>query len=225
MKQITQPLVDVFSNSGQEKKPFTIPRRNEGHSKKPGKGDVTLTGKETNENGVVKGDPGKWKRVVKGDPKKLHAFEQGVIKKEIPGKSPKEVRQDKFISAYCENMFNISKAAASVGIGRTTFYSWKTENEFIEKFMDAVESKKDWIENKLFQKVEQGDVAATIFCAKCLLSDRGYLPDKLMKLDVRHNEESKLNLTKTERDAIVAAASITPESIGLDFSKGKQLPH
>lgn len=126
-------------------------------------------------------------------------------KKEDTVDMARRIKQDHFIRAYIKHLFTVSKAALEVGINRRTFYNWRADPQFLQKFEDAVEQKKDWLENKLFEKVEAGDVACTIFCAKCLLKDRGYLPDRLMTVDFR-SKEGLTVLSKDHRDAIVAAA-------------------
>jgi len=52
--------------------------------------------------------------------------------------------------------------------------------------------------------MEAGDTIAIIFGLKCLCRDRGYQPDKNMKVDLRTHSE---NLSKDEMDRIVEAAT------------------
>ena len=193
MKQLTKPFVDIFNEVENQKKPFKLPRRRR---------------RKNTENGDVKS--------CNGGMKSLHTLRRSVKKKKNPGKS---ARQRQFLDAYISNLFSVAKAVRAVGISRSVYYHWRDNDaEFMEQLDDARESKKDFIENALMAKVAKGDIIAIIFASKCLLSDRGYLPDKLLKLDVHHSE-SKLNLSKEERDAVVAASTISNETIGLDFSK------
>ena len=67
----------------------------------------------------------------------------------------------------------------SVGINRVTYERWcKKDAKFVENIQAAMERKLDKIETKLLNLVENGDVQATIFSAKCLLKSRGYVEKK-----------------------------------------------
>lgn len=80
------------------------------------------------------------------------------------------------IEAMIKHMGVVTTAAKSIGIPRSTYYDWmETDPEFKQKILDLREIKKDFIESKLLKLVEEGDTAATIFSAKTLLKDRGYV--------------------------------------------------
>ena len=134
----------------------------------------------------------------------MHKLER-LLKKKDPD-AGKAARQAEFLKVFSGNLFNLSAAARTVGISRSSVYGWKTEPDFKQRFENVMEERKDWLQSKLFEKVEQGDVACTIFCAKCLLSDRGFLPDKLLELHVTNNEKKPIRLLKADRDEIVDAA-------------------
>jgi hypothetical protein len=130
--------------------------------------------------------------------------------KRLGGK--KEIRQNEFLKVFGGNLFNISDAARQIGINRSTVYHWKADPDFRQRFEDCIEERKDWLENKLFEKIESGDVACTIFACKCLLKDRGYLPDKLLTVNVDH-KDNRLNMTKEQRDSFIESAMVTPETL------------
>ena len=93
--------------------------------------------------------------------KRLHNFEQSQTKRDRTGKS---ARQKQFLTAYVNNLFSVSKAVREVGVSRSTFYHWRAnDSEFMDKLDDVRETKKDFVEDALFQKIEKGDIAAIIF--------------------------------------------------------------
>jgi transposase-like protein len=116
-------------------------------------------------------------------------------------KSGKAERQDAFIQAYLASAFNISSACRQVGIDRSTYYKWIEDTEFISKFNEAKESKKDFIESMLLERVAKGDTIATIFACKCLLADRGYVE----KNHTHITAESKPVFSKEQHDAAIDA--------------------
>lgn len=70
----------------------------------------------------------------------------------------------------------VTTAAKAAGVDRTTHYQWMDKDpEYKARVIDLREMKKDFVESKLMKLVEQGDTAATIFSAKTLLKDRGYI--------------------------------------------------
>lgn len=85
-------------------------------------------------------------------------------------------KQNEMIEAMIKYMGVVTTAAKSIGIPRSTYYDWmETDPTFKQKILDLREIKKDFIESKLLKLVEDGDTAATIFSAKTLLKDRGYV--------------------------------------------------
>src|SRR5690606_13098827 len=70
----------------------------------------------------------------------------------------------------------IARAAEQVGIHRTTHYTWlESDPEYKAAVADLKEYKKDFVESKLMKLINDGDTAATIFAAKTLCKDRGYV--------------------------------------------------
>lgn len=88
----------------------------------------------------------------------------------------KQARQRKWLGAYKANLFNIAKACREIGINRTTYYRWlENDPRFAEMVHDAREEKIDFIESKLFQKIQKGDTISIIFALKTLAKSRGYV--------------------------------------------------
>ena len=143
--------------------------------------------------------------------KMLHLTSSLVDKKTtIKVKSGKHIRQDNFIEAYVNCRFSITKAAKATGVSKRVFFLWKDEPDFILRFNDAVETKKDFVEDALLKKVAKGDIAAIIFASKCLLKDRGYIEKSSLRVSVKDNH---LNLTKEQKDSLIEAAMVSPETI------------
>lgn len=87
-----------------------------------------------------------------------------------------EQLQNKMIQAMIVHMGVVTTAAKSIDIARSTHYEWmENDPAYKQKIIDLREVKKDFVESKLMKLVEQGDTAATIFSAKTLLKDRGYV--------------------------------------------------
>ena len=84
-----------------------------------------------------------------------------------------------FIANFVQNQGMVQMSCDSVGINRTTYARWcKKDAKFVENLQAAMERKLDKIETKLLNLVEAGDTQATIFSAKCLLKQRGYIEKK-----------------------------------------------
>jgi hypothetical protein len=124
--------------------------------------------------------------------------------------------QDKkqaFISEYLQNRYNVSAACRSIGIRRPLVYEWiDTDPAFAQRYDEAKEERNDWLEQKLFDLVEKGNVAAAIFCSKCQLGKRGYKPD--IHLNVGKGIKEHVVISKEHLDSIVRSGESR-----LDFDK------
>ena len=84
-------------------------------------------------------------------------------------------RQETFIKTYLNTTFNITEACKAANIIRPTFKMWlKKYPEFQEKFEEAFETKKDFIESKLLENIKANDSACIIHASKTILRERGY---------------------------------------------------
>lgn len=86
------------------------------------------------------------------------------------------LRKQAMLKAMQATFGVVKLAADQAGIDRTTHYVWMKEDaDYAAAVHDLKEVKKDFIESKLLNLVQTGDTAATIFAAKTLLKDRGYV--------------------------------------------------
>lgn len=85
--------------------------------------------------------------------------------------------QRTFLNVLAQNYGNISMACVVVGITRPTFYNWKKEPGFKEAYEggEYEEALKDYIEAKLIEHLQSGNVTTAIFMAKTKCKDRGYV--------------------------------------------------
>lgn len=91
-----------------------------------------------------------------------------------------------------------TQACAIVNIARKTGYNWREEDEEFLKAIDearakANESGLDFIEGKIMQLINEGNVVATIFALKCLGKSRGWIERHDMNfnhLDIKVTYES-----------------------------------
>lgn len=81
-----------------------------------------------------------------------------------------------FIEAYITSRCNVAKSCKAVGISRTTFYNWCSEDkEFDKAVSDAFEETLDLVEGELLRQIVRGNVTATIFFLKTKGKSRGYV--------------------------------------------------
>ena len=101
------------------------------------------------------------------------------IRKRIRGK------KKEFLVAYEQLAWNISYACKSVGISRSTFYTWMKDEEFENEFIEIKEGLKDYAESKLVAQVKSGNMTAIIYYLKTQAKDRGYVEKSETDLNVR----------------------------------------
>ena len=84
--------------------------------------------------------------------------------------------KEHFIKAYAEQKGFISEVCKAVGISRQTFYRWKNKDKtFCEIVEDIEEGLIDFVESKLFTRIEKEDITAIIFFLKTKGKGRGYV--------------------------------------------------
>ena len=87
----------------------------------------------------------------------------------------RKIKQQIFLECFKATYFNIGLACETAGVQRQTFSRWmNTYPEFKEAFDSALETKKDFIEDKLMKNIDRGDSSCIIFASETKLRDRGY---------------------------------------------------
>jgi len=70
---------------------------------------------------------------------------------------------------------NLSTASKSLGIERPTLYSWIEQEGLEQAVIEGRNSRIDFVESKLDQKIGSGDTTAIIFFLKTQGKSRGYV--------------------------------------------------
>jgi predicted DNA-binding transcriptional regulator AlpA len=95
-----------------------------------------------------------------------------------------EHNKKKLVEALEKSLGVVTTACKSVGIGRTTFYTYYKEDEEFKKAVDEIGNVAlDFAESQLHKQIGDGNSSATIFYLKTKGKNRGYI------------ERSELDLT------------------------------
>lgn len=87
-----------------------------------------------------------------------------------------ELHKKKLIKAMIKHLGIITKACEEVGISRNQFYVYyKTDEVFKKEIDDINEITLDFVEDKLFQNIKEGDRASIMFFIKYKGRKRGYV--------------------------------------------------
>jgi predicted site-specific integrase-resolvase len=70
---------------------------------------------------------------------------------------------------------NISLIAKSLDVDRTTLYKWIEDENLKDALVEGRNSRIDFVESKLDQKINDGDTTAIIFFLKTQGKERGYV--------------------------------------------------
>jgi hypothetical protein len=70
---------------------------------------------------------------------------------------------------------NLSAASKSLGVDRHTIYKWIEEDGLEQAVIEGRNSRLDFVEGKLDQKIDSGDTTAIIFFLKTQGKSRGYV--------------------------------------------------
>jgi hypothetical protein len=70
---------------------------------------------------------------------------------------------------------NLSAASKSLGVDRHTLYSWIEQDGLEQAVVEGRNSRLDFVEGKLDQKIDSGDTTAIIFFLKTQGKSRGYV--------------------------------------------------
>ena len=88
------------------------------------------------------------------------------------------------VEALRKHLGIVSSACEALGISRTTYYKYYNEDEAFRSEADAIgDHTLDFVESKLFDLINNGNVAATIFYMKTKGKRRGYIE----RQEVEHN--------------------------------------
>lgn len=80
------------------------------------------------------------------------------------------------IEALKKSLGIISTAAEKVGIHRDTHYNWMRDDpEYAQEVRNINEYTIDFVESKLFQEVNNGNITGMIFYLKTKAKSRGYI--------------------------------------------------
>ena len=80
------------------------------------------------------------------------------------------------VEALIKHLGIVSSACEALGISRTTYYKYYNEDSEFRNEVDTIgEHTLDFVESKLFDLINNGNVAATIFYMKTKGKRRGYI--------------------------------------------------
>jgi hypothetical protein len=116
----------------------------------------------------------------------------------------------KMIHCLTENKGNVTNASKAVGIAPKTHYEWCKNDDDYKTEVDAVLNVAiDYVENKLFERIEQGDTTATIFYLKTIGKRRGYVERaEVTGKDGKDLIPEKADLSKLSKDELKQMAAI-----------------
>jgi hypothetical protein len=87
-----------------------------------------------------------------------------------------KLHKEKLIKALIKHLGIVSKACEEVGISRNQFYIYcRTDAAFKEEVDDINEITLDFVEDKLFQNIREGDRSSIMFYIKYKGRKRGYV--------------------------------------------------
>ncbi|MDA7640571.1 phBC6A51 family helix-turn-helix protein [Opitutaceae bacterium] len=84
-------------------------------------------------------------------------------------------KKEALLTALRNNRGNISKACGATGVSRGTFYNWREiDSDFAERVQHVDDDIVDLAQDKLMEKVEEGNIQAITFVLKTKGRRRGY---------------------------------------------------
>jgi len=87
-----------------------------------------------------------------------------------------KLHKEKLIKALIKHLGIVSKACEEVGISRNQFYIYcRTDAAFKQEVDDINEITLDFVEDKLFQNIKEGDRSSIMFYIKYKGRKRGYV--------------------------------------------------
>lgn len=110
-------------------------------------------------------------------------------------------KKEALVKALRKSMGNITLACRAVGISRPTFYRWlEKDHKLKEECVNIEEEAIDFVENKLFGRINANDTTAIIFYLKTKGKKRGYVEKQEMEIE-GHGERPVIIFEKEEDDA------------------------
>ena len=116
----------------------------------------------------------------------------------------KHTKKEDILQALEKTLGVVKTACKQVGIGRATFYRWlKEDKEFNEQVIAIQDVALDFAESKLFEQIQDGSTAATIFYLKTKGKRRGFVErqelehtggDKPVRINLLIDDDSNTNL-------------------------------
>ena len=86
------------------------------------------------------------------------------------------IKKQQFLEALEKSMGIMSQAAKKIGVDRTTPYKWMREDEeYSNKVKELLNVSLDFVEGKLFEAIDSGNITAIIFYLKTKGKIRGYV--------------------------------------------------
>ena len=115
----------------------------------------------------------------------------------------KHNKKEALLQALEKSLGVVTRACKQVGIGRATFYRWLDEDKNFKDNVNSIqEVALDFAESQLFNQIQDGSTAATIFYLKTKGKRRGYVErqelehsggDKPVNIKLVIDDDSELN--------------------------------
>jgi hypothetical protein len=122
-------------------------------------------------------------------------------------KEKNKKKKSQFIAMLEECYGIISTACDAVGINRSTFYRWcNDDEEFRKSAVDVEEVAIDFVESKLLNCIEEGNITAIIFYLKTKGKQRGYSEKYKIEIE-KYTPDSEIDFTKLSEDELMDIAS------------------
>jgi hypothetical protein len=103
------------------------------------------------------------------------------------------IKKEQFLEALEKSMGIMSQAAKKIGVDRTTPYKWMREDDdYNDRVKELLNVSLDFVEGKLFEAIQDGNITAIIFYLKTKGKVRGYVErhelagvdDKELKVEI-----------------------------------------
>jgi hypothetical protein len=106
-----------------------------------------------------------------------------------------DVKKKAMIDALQKNLGNVTLAAKSIDIDRTTHYVWMNNDiDYANQINDIDNIVLDFAESSLFKQIKEGNVTATIFLLKTRGKSRGYVEKNELNLSGELKQDSEITI-------------------------------